>query len=153
MSSSLFNDLSLSTAQINSDYRLAKLNEAGLQLDALNPAVTTLEGRVDTLDASVEAIQGGDANNNILVGDNITNVPDVDNMVIIGDGDKVNAKAKDVLLGDGVVCDGADIAGTFHLGQGMSAAVADDARASTHYIPIYYNGTFYRLPVSTEAAA
>jgi hypothetical protein len=138
MSSSLFNDLPLSEAQLNSDYRLSKLNAAGLQLDAVVP--------------QVDAIQGADGNNNILIGDAIANVPAVANMVVIGDGDKANAKAKDILLGDGVTVAGGSIAGTLHVGAGMSAAVIDADRGSTHYIPIYYNGTFYRLPVSTEAA-
>jgi hypothetical protein len=139
MSSSLFSDLPLSAAQLNSDYRLSKLNSAGLQLDAVVP--------------QVDAIQGADANNNILIGDAITNVPDVANMVIIGDGNKSNAKAKDILLGDGVTVAGPDVAGSLHVGEGMAAAVVDAARASTHYIPIYYNGTFYRLLVSDTAPA
>eukprot|EP00009_Paramoeba_aestuarina_P001279 CAMPEP_0201510798 /NCGR_PEP_ID=MMETSP0161_2-20130828/3359_1 /ASSEMBLY_ACC=CAM_ASM_000251 /TAXON_ID=180227 /ORGANISM="Neoparamoeba aestuarina, Strain SoJaBio B1-5/56/2" /LENGTH=72 /DNA_ID=CAMNT_0047906041 /DNA_START=645 /DNA_END=863 /DNA_ORIENTATION=+ len=42
-------------------------------------------------------------------------------MVIIGDGNKANAKAKDILLGDGVTVAGGDIAGSLHLGQGMEA--------------------------------
>ena len=130
MSSSLFQDLPLSQAQLNTDYRLSKLNEAGRQVDS---------------------IQGNNDDNNILVGDNITNVPAVGNMVIIGDGDKANAKAKDILLGDGVTVAGGDIAGTLHVGSGMAVPVVDAGRASTHYIPIYYNGTFYRLPVSNVA--
>jgi hypothetical protein len=80
MSSSLFNDTTLSTAQIDSDYRLSKLNEAELQVDA---------------------VQGTNANNNILIGSSISNVPAVANMVIIGNGDKTNSKPKDILLGDG----------------------------------------------------
>jgi hypothetical protein len=149
MSSSLFNDLPLSADQLASDYRLSKLNQAGLQLDALGPQVVTLEGRVDT-------IEGTDLNNNILVGDAITNVPDVANMVIIGDGDKSNAKAKDILLGDGVVCDGGDTAGTLHVGQGMEAVgggvTAVGAGSSTASIRIYYNGDQYYLPLFAARA-
>ena len=81
MSSTLFQDVPLTQAQLNTDYRLSKLNEAGNQVDA---------------------IQGNNANNNILIGDAITNVPAVANMIIIGDGNKANAKAKDILLGDAV---------------------------------------------------
>jgi len=128
MSSTLFKDVPLTQAQLNTDYRLSKLNEAGNQVDS---------------------IQGNNTRNNILIGDAITNVSGVNNMVIIDDGDKSNAKAKDILLGNAVTVAGGDIAETLHIGQGMSAAVVDVDRASTHYIPLYYNGTFYRLPVST----
>ena len=97
--------------------------------------------------AKLDVINGLDANNKIIVG-NAANVPLVDNLVVIGNGDKTNAKAKDILLGNGVTVAGADLAGTLHIGNGMSDVVADPNRASTHYIPIYYNGAFYRLPVS-----
>ena len=130
MSSSLFKDVPLTPAQLNTDYRLSKLNEAGNQVDS---------------------IQGNNTRNNILIGDAITNVPAVNNMVIIGDGDKANAKAKDILLGDGVDAQVGNLAGTLHLGAGMAAAVVDAARDSTHHIPIYYNGTAYRILVSNQA--
>lgn len=130
MSSSLFNDLNLSAAQLNTDYRLSKLNEAGLQVDD---------------------VRGNNPNNNILIGDAITGVPAVANMVIIGDGNKANAKAKDILLGDGVTVAGGDVAGTLHLGAGMEAAgngvTAVGGGSSTASIRIYYNGQVYFLPL------
>ena len=130
MASSLFQDLALSEGQLNTDYRLSKLNEAGNQVDS---------------------IQGNNENNNILIGDNITGVPDVANMVIIGDGNKANVKAKDILLGDGVTVAGGDVAGSLHIGQGMEAVgggvTAVGAGSSNVSIRIYYNGQNYYLPL------
>jgi hypothetical protein len=129
MTSTLFKDLNLSTNQINSNYSLAKLNTAGVQVDA---------------------VQGNNANNNILIGDAITNVPNVANMIIIGDGNKTNAKAKDILLGDGVTCQNGDIAGTLHLGEGMKDIEESAGTASTHYMPIYYNGALLKVLVKND---
>jgi len=135
MSSSLFKDLDLSAAQVNSDYRLSKLDAAGSQLDS---------------------VQGNNTNNNIIIGDNVTNVPNVANMVIIGDGNKANAKAKDILLGDAVVVGGGDTAGTVHLGAGMEAAgggvTAVGNGSSTASIRIYYNGAEFFLPLFAARA-
>ena len=134
--SSTFQDVPYTQAQLDSDPKLH-------QLDTLNVRTVAVEAKV--------ANNNGDANGNILIGDNIVNVPAVANMVIIGDGDKSNAHAKDILLGDGVTVGAADIPGTLHMGSGMAGVVGDGARASTHHIPIYYNVAKYRLLVSDVA--
>lgn len=142
MASSLFNDLQLSAAQLNSNYHLQKINEAGLQLDDLNP-------RVDDLDAAVENIQGANANNQILIGDAITNVPAVANIIIIGDGDKANTRANDVLIGNGATAS-ANVnaaAGTLYIGNNMAAVINGAPAAANFGIPIFYNGVRYLIHV------
>jgi hypothetical protein len=137
MSSSLFNDLQLSAAQLNTDYRLSKLNQAGLQLDAVVP--------------QVEAIQGDNARNNILIGDAITNVPDAAtsaNMVIIGDGDKVNAKSGTIALGNGALL----AENILQLVGADLAAVADAAGAdTTKFLRFNYKGTIYKVTLLADA--
>jgi hypothetical protein len=123
-------DLNLTAAELATDYRLSKLNEAGNQVDA---------------------VQGNNARNNILIGDAIINVPDAAtsaNMVIIGDGDKVNAKSGTIALGNGALVDqnilqivGADL-----------EAVADAAGAdTTKFLRFNYKGTIYKVTLLANA--
>ena len=144
--------LALSDAQLERDpfaKVLAKMT--GTNTDrriVLGPQVATPSASNQIIIGNVSGVVDPTAADQILIGA-ITAAPAVADIIAIGGGTKVGALAAEVMVGDACVASG--IAGQLSFGAAMNAPVADVARASTHYIPMSYNGVEYRVLVSDVA--
>jgi hypothetical protein len=92
------------------------------------------------------------ANNNILLGDAITNVPAVVDSVVIGNGTKVGMASNEILIGDKCAASGA--AGRVSFGSSCEAVGGTAALPQANpenWLSINYNGVRYYIGLYTTA--